>query len=79
MNNESKCPILNPSQRHTASGGLSNRDWWPNQLNLTILHQNSNLSNPMGEDFSYADEFETVDLDALLTDIFELMTTSQDW
>ncbi|MCS5644204.1 MAG: catalase/peroxidase HPI [Dehalococcoidia bacterium] len=79
MNNESKCPILNPSQRHTASGGLSNRDWWPNQLNLTILHQNSNLSNPMGEDFSYADEFETVDLDALQADIIELMTTSQDW
>ena len=79
MNSESKCPMLNPSQRHTAAGGLSNRDWWPNQLNLQMLHQNSQLSSPMGEDFSYADEFQTVDLEALKADIFELMTTSQEW
>jgi len=79
MNSESKCPILNPSHRHTAAGSLSNRDWWPNQLNLQMLHQNSRLSNPMGDDFSYADEFKTVDLAALQADIFELMTTSQDW
>ena len=79
MNSESKCPILNPSHRHTAAGSLSNRDWWPNQLNLQMLHQNSSLSNPMGDDFSYADEFKTVDLAALQADIFELMTTSQDW
>jgi catalase-peroxidase len=79
MNSESKCPILNPSHRNTAAGSLSNRDWWPNQLNLQMLHQNSSLSNPMGDDFSYADEFKTVDLAALQADIFELMTTSQDW
>ena len=58
---------------------LSNQDWWPNQLNLKILRQNSPLSNPIGNDFSYAEEFKTVDLDALKKDIVELMTTSQDW
>ena len=71
MNSESKCPMLNPSHRHTAAGGLSNRDWWPNQLNLQMLHHNSLLSSPMGEDFSYADVFQTVDLEALKSDIFE--------
>ena len=58
---------------------MSNQDWWPNQLNLKILRQNSPLSNPMGKDFSYAEEFKTLDLDALKKDIVELMTTSQDW
>ena len=58
---------------------MSNQDWWPNQLNLKILHQNSPLSNPLGKDFSYAEEFKTLDLDALKNDIDELMTTSQDW
>ena len=58
---------------------MSNQDWWPNQLNLKILHQNSPLSNPSGKDFSYAEEFKTLDLDALKNDIDELMTTSQDW
>ena len=58
---------------------MSNQDWWPNQLNLKILHQNSPLSNPMGKDFNYAEEFKTLDLDALKKDIEELMTTSQDW
>ena len=58
---------------------VSNQDWWPNQLNLKILHQNSPLSNPIGNDFSYAEEFKTLDLDALKKDIVELMTTSQDW
>ena len=57
----------------------SNRDWWPNQLNLKVLRQNSPLSNPMGKDFNYAEEFKTLDLDALKKDIYELMTTSQDW
>ena len=57
----------------------SNQDWWPNQLNLPVLHQHSPLSNPMGEDFNYAEEFKTLDLDALKQDIFEVMTTSQDW
>ena len=58
---------------------MSNQDWWPNQLNLKILHQNSPLSNPMGNDFNYAEEFKTLDLDALKKDVVELMTTSQDW
>ena len=74
MSNESKCPVT-----HTVVGGTSNRDWWPNQLNLNILHQHSPLSNPMGEDFNYAEAFKSLDFDALKKDIFELMTTSQDW
>ena len=57
----------------------SNRDWWPNQLNLKGLRQNSPLSNPVGKDFNYAEEFKTLDLDALKNDIYEVMTTSQDW
>jgi len=71
---ESKCPVL-----HTAIGSRSNRDWWPNQLNLKVLHQHSPLCNPMGKDFNYAEEFKTLDLDALKKDIIEVMTTSQDW
>ena len=71
---ESKCPVL-----HTAIGSGSNQDWWPNQLNLKVLHQHSPLSNPMGKDFNYAEEFKTLDLDALKQDIIEVMTTSQDW
>ena len=79
MNSESKCPMLSPAHRNTAAGGLSNRDWWPNQLNLQMLHQHSSLSNPLGEEFSYAKEFESLDLDELKKDIEVLMTTSQDW
>ncbi len=74
MSNESKCPVT-----HTVIGGTSNRDWWPNQLNLNILHQHSHLSNPMGEDFNYVEAFKSLDYFALKKDIFELMTTSQDW
>jgi catalase-peroxidase len=62
-----------------AGSGTSNRDWWPNQLNLKILHQNSSLSNPMGEDFNYAEEFKKLDLTALKKDLYALMTASQDW
>ncbi len=69
-----KCPVP-----HTPFGGRSNQDWWPNQLNLKVLHQHSPLSDPMGEDFNYAKEFKTLDLDALKRDIIEVMTTSQDW
>ncbi len=79
MTTESKCPVMNGAHRHTAAGALSNRDWWPNQLNLQILHQNSPLSNPMGKEFNYAEEFKKLDLDALKKDIDAVMTTSQDW
>jgi catalase-peroxidase len=79
MSNEGKCPVMNASHRHTAAGALSNRDWWPNQLKLQILHQNSALSDPMGETFNYGEEFKSLDLGALKKDIDELMTTSQDW
>ena len=74
-----KCPFSGGSLKQTAGGGTRNRDWWPNQLKLNILRQHSPLSNPMGEDFDYAKEFKSLDLDALKKDIFELMTTSQDW
>ena len=78
----SKCPVMGdvaPANRHTAAGGLSNRDWWPNQLNLNILHQNSAKSDPMGASFDYATEFKKLDLAALRKDLGALMTTSQDW
>jgi catalase-peroxidase len=70
---ESKCPFS-----HGASAP-TNRDWWPNQLDVQILHQHSNLSNPMGEDFDYAKEFKTLDLNAVVKDLHSLMTDSQDW
>lgn len=81
MNNENvvKCPFSSGALKKTAGGGTSNRDWWPNQLKLNILRQHSSLSNPMGDSFNYAAEFKTLDLDAVKKDIFELMTTSQDW
>ena len=79
MATESKCPVLGGPHRHTAVGATANQHWWPKQLNLKILHQNSPLSDPMGKDFNYAEEFKTLDLDALKKDINELMTTSQDW
>ena len=75
---ESENPVI-PSPTPTAHRPRTNRDWWPNQPDLSVLHQHSPLSNPMGEDFNYAEEFKTLDLDALKRDIFELMTTSQDW
>ena len=74
-----KCPVLGGSHAHTAIGTTSNQHWWPNQLNLKMLHQNSPLSDPMGKEFNYAEEFKTLDLDALKKDIDALMTTSQDW
>ena len=79
MESESKCPALGGLHRQTAVGTISNQHWWPSQLNLKILHQNSPMSDPMGKDFNYAEEFETLDLDALKKDIDKLMTTSQDW
>lgn len=64
---------------HIVGKGPTNRDWWPNQLNLGVLHQNSSLSNPMGEEFNYAEEFKTLDLASLKKDLYALMTDSQDW
>ena len=75
---ESENPVI-PSPTPKPNRPRSNQDWWPNQLNLQVLHQHSPLSNPMGEDFNYAEEFKTLDLDALKQDIIEVMTTSQDW
>ncbi|MEN6305190.1 MAG: catalase/peroxidase HPI [Armatimonadia bacterium] len=79
MSEDSKCPVTGKSRRAIAGGGTSNRDWWPNQVNLGILHQHSALSNPMGEDFNYAEEFKTLDLAAVKQDLYALMTDSQDW
>ena len=74
MSTEAKCPF-----HHAAGGGTSNRDWWPNELKLELLHQHSSKSNPMGEDFNYAEEFKSLDLAAVKKDLAALMTDSQDW
>ena len=74
MANESKCPF-----NHAAGGGTTNRDWWPNQLNLKILHQHSSLTDPMDEDFNYAEAFKSLDFAALKQDLNALMTDSQEW
>jgi catalase-peroxidase len=74
-----KCPVMHAGSPATTAAGPSNRDWWPNQLNLAMLHQNSPLGDPMGPGFQYAAEFKKLDLEALKKDLIELMTTSQDW
>jgi catalase-peroxidase len=79
MSNDSKCPVTGKASQHVAGSGTSNRDWWPNRLKLEILHQHSSKSNPMGEDFNYAKEFESLDLAAVKKDLAALMTDSQDW
>ncbi len=79
MESASKCPALGGPHKHAAVGTTSNQHWWPNQLNLKVLHQNSSLSDPMGKAFNYAEEFKALDLDALKKDIEAVMTTSQDW
>jgi len=81
MNPESaaKCPFTGGMSKHSAGGGTSNREWWPNMLRLNILRQHSPASNPMGGEFNYREEFKTLDLDAVKKDIFDLMTNSQDW
>ncbi len=79
MSNESKCPFSGQIVKPNAGGGTGIREWWPNRLNLNILRQHSSLSNPMEEDFDYAEEFKKLDLDAVKKDIFDLMTDSQDW
>ncbi len=79
MSTESKCPIAGIAHRHTTAGGWTNADWWPNQLNLSILRQHSPLSDPMDKDFNYAREFKTLDLNAVVKDLHQLMTASQPW
>lgn len=79
VNESSKCPFLNGALENAAGGGTSNRDWWPNQLKLNILRQNSNLSDPMDPDFNYAEEFKKLDLAAVKKDLEKMMTDSQDW
>ena len=78
-NDASKCPFMGGAVNKSGGGGTTNRDWWPNQLKLNILRQNSSLSNPMGEDFNYAEEFKSLDLAAVKKDLYDLMTDSQDW
>lgn len=76
----SRCPVTGAVGKHGhGAGGTKNRDWWPNQLKLNILRQHSSLSNPMGKEFDYAKEFESLDYGALKQDLFDLMTNSQDW
>ena len=79
MSTETKCPFPSSALKPTVAGAGTNADWWPNQLNLKILHQNSPLSDPMGTEFNYAEEFKTLDLDAVIKDLHALMTDSQDW
>jgi len=76
MSTEAKCPVTGGAHRHTAA---TNADWWPNQLNLRVLHQHSPLSDPMGKEFNYAEEFMSLDLNAVIKDLHALMTDSQDW
>jgi catalase-peroxidase len=79
MSSENKSPVMGRANPIVAGGGTTNRDWWPDQLNLSVLHQHSSLSNPMGEEFNYAEEFKKLDLEALKKDLYALMTESQDW
>lgn len=78
-NGESKCPFSGGTSKQSAGSGTRNSDWWPNQLKLNILRQHSSLSDPMGETFNYTEAFNSLDLDAVKNDIFDLMVTSQDW
>ncbi len=79
MSNDLKCPVAHSTHTKTVAGAMGNADWWPNQLNLKILHQHAPMSSPMGEAFNYAEEFKTLDLDAVMQDLKALMTDSQDW
>ncbi len=79
MSNGSKCPVTGKTREQVSGSGSSNREWWPNQLNLKLLHQHSVMSNPMGKDFNYAEEFKKLDLKAVKSDLYALMTDSQEW
>ena len=76
---ESKCPVAHGARQHTLAGARTNADWWPNQVNVNILHQHSPLSDPMGKEFNYAEEFRKLDLKAVIKDLHALMTDSQEW
>ena len=76
---ESKCPVPHGVRNHTLGGATTNEQWWPNQVNVNILHQHSSLSDPMDKNFNYAEEFKSLDLKAVKKDLRELMTKSQDW
>ena len=78
-NGKGKCPYGFDKPKHTKAGSRNNSTWWPNQLNLKILHQNSSLTNPMNDDFDYAKEFKSLDLNELKNDLYDLMTDSKDW
>ena len=77
--NLSKCPVMHGAVKHAAGGGTTNQDWWPKQLKVDLLRQHSSKSDPMGEDFNYAEEFKSLDLAAVKKDLAALMTDSQDW
>jgi len=79
MSDEAKCPVTGGALKHSTAGAPTNADWWPNQLNLKILHKHCPLSNPMGEAFNYAKEFKSLDLEAVIKDLRALMTDSQEW
>ena len=79
MENQKKCPVMHGAMSTYSSSGTSNKDWWPNQLNISILHQHDKKTNPMGEDFNYRNEFKKIDYKSLKKDLNELMTDSQDW
>ena len=79
MSGDAKCPFSNGALKHTVAGTPTNANWWPNQLNLEILRQHPQLSNPMGETFNYAEEFKSLDLNAVIKDLHALMTSSQEW
>ncbi|NND94438.1 MAG: catalase-peroxidase, partial [Flavobacteriales bacterium] len=79
VNGSGKCPFSGGAIKQSAGGGTRNRDWWPNQLNLNILRQHSPMSDPMGEEFDYAEEFKKLDLSVIKKDLYDLMTDSQDW
>ena len=78
MTDISKCPVMH-GQNNATGAGTGNQDWWPNKLKLNMLHQHSSMSNPSDEDFNYAEAFKKLDLDAVKNDLYELMTSSQDW
>ena len=78
QNGESRCPVAHGSSEQHTNSARSNRDWWPEQINLSILHQHDTKSDPMGEDFDYSEEFKKLDYAALKQDLNDLMTDSQD-